>query len=223
MKLDSLTVAELQELDDINPELALVGRRLLAASRGYDEWVDVLELDLLACVRMLEEDPQVREKDGEDRLTAELITMLRSRSYDASHDEKVGGHSDIVIRHAKGFLWLGEAKIHKDYEYLMQGFNQLCTRYSRGTPEADRGGLIIYARVKNVGAMIAEWRTRLSSSGVAKFRHEDCTLRQQIGFRSTHEHDSSGRDYKVWHVGVVLHFDPKDVKRKKAQAADAEG
>ncbi|WP_434716934.1 hypothetical protein P5X00_14585 [Paraburkholderia sp. A2RO-4L] len=221
MKLESLTVAQLQDLDEISPELALIGRRLLAASRGYDEWADVLELDLLECVKMLEEDPQVREKDGEDRLTAELITMLRSRSYDASHDEKVGGHSDIVVRHAKGFLWLGEAKIHKDYDYLMRGFNQLCTRYSRGTPDADRGGLIIYARVKNVASVVAEWRARLSSAGVAKLRQEDCKLRPQIGFRTTHEHDSSGRDYKVWHVGVVLHFDPKDVKGKDAPVVDA--
>ncbi|TAM51363.1 MAG: hypothetical protein EPN57_19175 [Paraburkholderia sp.] len=222
MKLESLTVAQLESLDDISPELALVGRRLLAASRGYDEWANVLELDLLECVKMLEEDPQVRKKDGEDRLTAELITMLRSRSYDASHDEKVGGHSDIVVRHAKGFLWLGEAKIHKDYDYLMRGFNQLCTRYSRGTPDADRGALIIYARVKNAAAVVAEWRARLTSAGVARLRQEDCKLRAEIGFRTTHEHESSGRDYKVWHVGVVLHFDPKDVRDKGAFASDTE-
>jgi len=210
MKLESLTIAQLRELGDINPELALVGRRLLAASQGYDEWVNVLEIDLLECIKMMEEDPKVREKDGEDRLTAELISMLRSRAYDSSHDEMIGGHSDIVVRHAKGYLWLGEAKVHGTYDYLLQGFHQLCTRYSRGTPDSDKGGLIIYARNQNVGSMIAKWRAHLPSAEVEGLQIDDCALRQQLGFRSTHKHGSSGRDYKVWHIGVVLHFDPKD-------------
>ncbi|HDR9038880.1 TPA: hypothetical protein QDB07_006457 [Burkholderia vietnamiensis] len=214
MKLESLTVADLEGYDEINPELALVARRLLAPTRGYEVWSDVLELDLLQCIKMLEEDPQIRAKDGEDRLTAEIITMLRSRSYDASHDEKVGGHSDIVVRHAKGYLWLGEAKIHSTYDYLLQGFNQLCTRYSRGTPDSDRGSLIVYTRVQDVGAVIQKWRAHLGDQKIAEFVADDCPHRKEVGFRSKHKHDSSGRDYRVWHVGVVLHFDPKDKEKK---------
>jgi len=219
MKLESLTIAQLRDLDEINPDLAFVARRLLAPAAGYEEWVNVLELDLLQCVKFLEEDPLIRRKDGEDRLTADLIGNLRSRAYDASHDEKVGGHADIVVRNPKGYLWLGEAKIHASYDYLLQGFNQLCTRYSRGTPEADRGALIIYTRVADVAAVVERWREYVKAQGITDFEAADCSIRKEHAFRSSHRHKSGGRPYRVWHLGVVLHCEPDDKKQKSGAAA----
>lgn len=210
MKLDTMTIAQLSELGDINPTLALAGKRILAPTLGYECFVDVLELDIDECIKIIEEDPGIRKKDGEDRLSAELIAMLRGRSYQATHDEKIGGHSDIVVKHPKGYLWLGEAKIHKDYNYLLKGFNQLCTRYARGTPDADRGAIIIYAFGKDVSAVITKWRKHLEEQSFENYSSSDCPIRGTLGFRSTHKHCSSGRSYRVRHVGVVLNFDPQD-------------
>jgi hypothetical protein len=69
-------------------------------------------------------------------------------------------------------------------------------------------------RVRNVARVVAEWRARIASAGVTKLRHEDCKLRTQVGYRTTHEHDSSGRGYKVWHVGVVPHLTRRTSRSK---------
>jgi hypothetical protein len=206
--IDSFTVSQLAGMDTIRPEYALCGRRLLANS--YDEFVSVLYEDLDECLAYIEEDPSLRQKDGEDRLTAEIIGMLRSRMYDAAHDEKIGGHSDIVVRHAKGYLWLGEAKIHSDYAYLAKGFNQLTTRYLPGTPTADRGALIVYVRGADCAKVVSKWRDRLRELSLPDYIEADCEKRLELAFFSSHKHEGSGRPVSVRHLAVKQFFDPKD-------------
>ncbi|MFM0060995.1 hypothetical protein PQR64_35815 [Paraburkholderia phytofirmans] len=218
MTLDSMSLADLQKLGAIRPEWALFADRFLVAS--YDEFVRVLYIDIDQCIAKIEEDPDVRSEDGEDRLTAELIAMLCSRMYDASHDEKIGGHSDIVVRHSAGYLWVGEAKIHSDYAYLEKGFNQLTTRYCPGTPNADQGALIAYVRVEDCAGVLAKWRTRLQGLSLPDYAEAKCDTRDDLAFFSTHKHAGSGRTMRVRHIAVKQHFDPKDRKETSATTAD---
>lgn len=205
---DSMSLADLKKLSVFRPEVGLFVDRLLIQS--YEDFVKVLYLDLDQCIARIEEDPDVRKQDGEDRLTAELINMMHSRTYDASHDEKIGGHSDIVIRHHLGYVWVGEAKIHGSYEYLEQGFNQLTTRYSPGTPNADQGAFIVYVRNRDCAAVMAKWRARLGELALPDYTDGECTVRQELGFYSTHRHEGSGRLMRVRHIAIKQHFDPKD-------------
>ncbi|WEY37752.1 hypothetical protein [Paraburkholderia sp. SUR17] len=209
----SLSLHDMKRLAMIRPEWGLLADRMLVAS--YAEFVTVLYRDIDQCVAKIEEDPHIRSKDGEDRLTAELIAMLCSRMYDASHDEKVGGHSDIVIRHPAGYLWVGEAKIHKDYAYLEKGFNQLTTRYLPGTPHADEGALIVYVRVADCAGVVSEWRERLSALVLPEYSDADCERRKELGFFSEHKHEGSGRKIRIRHIAVKQHHDPKDKRPAK--------
>ncbi|WP_143016670.1 hypothetical protein [Paraburkholderia phenazinium] len=201
---------QLQRFGQAKPEWALFADRLLVGS--YEDFVRILYIDIDQCLAKIEEDPDVRSTDGEDRLTAELIGMLCSRTYDASHDEKIGGHSDIVVRHAAGYLWVGEAKIHSDYAYLEKGFNQLTTRYSPGTPNADQGALIAYVRVADCAGVLSTWRERLQKLGLPEYSEAECPARDNLAFFSTHKHEGSGRPMRVRHIAVKQHFNPKDRK-----------
>lgn len=205
-----MSLEELRDFGQIRPEWALFADRLLVGS--YEDFVRVLYIDIDQCLAKIEEDPDVRSEDGEDRLTAELIGMLCSRMYDASHDEKIGGHSDIVVRHSAGYLWVGEAKIHSDYAYLEKGFNQLTTRYSPGTPNADQGALIAYVRVADCAGVLSTWRERLQKLGLREYSEEECSARDNLAFYTTHKHEGSGRTMRVRHIAVKQYFSPKDRK-----------
>jgi len=207
-RIGSLTIAQLEEYEALRPDLALIGKRLMVTS--YERFVEVLYEDLDECIRYIEEDPKIRRTDSEDRLTSELIGMLRSRGYDASHDETIGGHSDIVVRHHAQYLWVGEAKIHSSYPYLTDGFNQLTTRYLRGTPNADQGALIIYIRNADVASVVAKWNATVQAFGLAAFAQEACPVRKELGFYHTQTHTGSGRPVRVRHIGINQHWNPAE-------------
>jgi hypothetical protein len=206
--VESLTVAQLVQLEGIRPDLAQVAKRMLIDFRDYGFFLDVLYDDLESCLKRIEEDPKVRLKDSEDRLSQEIISMLCAMNYDAGHDELVGGHSDIVVRGGKDYLFVAEAKIHSDYDYLLQGWNQLTTRYMRGTPHADHGALLVYVRVKDCANVVAKWATLLDAQKLVAYSRSDCEIRKELGFRTNHTHTSSGRAVSVRHIALSMHWGP---------------
>jgi hypothetical protein len=42
-----------------------------------------------------QENPELRRNDGEDRLTIEIVNVLRGMGYNAGHETKIGGHTDL--------------------------------------------------------------------------------------------------------------------------------
>lgn len=206
--IENMTIGQLRGLDAVNPRMAMIGRRLLANGGPYTEFVEVLYETIDSCIRTIEEDPKIRLGDGEDRLTSELIAMLRSAGYDASHDTTIGGHSDIVVKSLRGDCWVGEAKIHGGYDYLEQGWNQLTTRYMRGTPGYDMGGLLLYIRNKDCRSVIETWRNNLLALNLPQLKISDCLIRGELGFYSVHEHGDTGRIVRVRHMGINLCWNP---------------
>lgn len=204
---ENMTIADLKKFAIIDKSIESFLNKLLCDS--YDDFVKNIYDELETCIEFMEEDPKVRKGDGEDRLTTDIIHHFKAKGYLATHDEMIGGHSDIVIKYKK-FMWLGEAKIHSDYGYLMKGFQQLCTRYSPGTNNNSNGGLIIYIRTNNASKVIAEWKNRLDNEQLEDYSSSECDTRKGLSFNSTHQHVRSGLPYKVRHMGVVLGFDPKD-------------
>jgi len=110
-----------------------------------DDLIRNLYKDIDKVISQIQENPGVRQQDNEDRLTIEIVDQLRSLGHEASHDTKIGGHADIVVR-KNDFLWLGEAKIYQHNNNLWEGFLQLLTRYSTGDFNQENGGLLIYIR-----------------------------------------------------------------------------
>ncbi len=207
MNLDNLNLRELQDLEKHIPALAGFPSRVLAET--YDEFIEVLYIDIDTIIYRIEENPELRQNDNEDRLTIDIENQLRCMGYNSSHDSKVGGHTDLSVRKGS-FLWIGEAKIHRSsYDCLWEGFQQLSTRYSTGDSNQKDGGILIYIRVKDAASILQKWQRHLCGKKLPNYSFSLCK-RRNISFFSTHKHERSGQAFQVRHMPVILHFDPKD-------------
>jgi hypothetical protein len=191
------------------PPFAISIRFMFAAS--YDDFADAVEEGLEWCVTEMQRNPQTRRDLEEDQLTMDIIEKLRAMSITASHDTMIGGHSDVVIEGRNGFLWLGEAKIHKSYDWILSGFDQLFTRYSTGSNNENRGGIIIYIKGKNVLNTMSEWSDHLKKNRPS-VTISSCP-RNTLVLVSDSPHERSGLPFRIRHIPVSLYFAPA----KKAQ------
>jgi len=181
----------------------------VADNLGFeDDLIRNLYKDIDQVISQIQKNPELREKDTEDRLTIEIVNLLRSLGHEASHETKMGGHADIAVI-KNDFLWLGEAKIYKDNYYLWEGFLQLVTRYSIGDYNQENGGLLIYIRDKDASSIMQKWQNYLIKKSLPDFSLRPCKMRS-LAFISTHKHERSGQPFHVRHIPVMLHFDPKD-------------
>lgn len=208
--LDRMSIGDLKRFSDALGLGALANSIRRASVSSYPQFIETLYVDLNNILLGMQENPELRKNDGEDRLTIEIVCNLRTLGYNASHDAKIGGHADILVRGKDNYIWIGEAKIHSGYDYLFQGFQQLCTRYSTGDAGQDCGALIIYIRNKNSSNVVAEWRQRITGYGLDNLSLQDCAERPEFVFYSTHTHERTSTSFNVKHIGVSLYFDPKD-------------
>jgi hypothetical protein len=170
-----------------------------------DIFLDRLYQEISSIVRYIEQTAQYRQKDTEDRTTIEIVGMLRQSGYDASHDKDHRGHPDFCVE-SLDYIWLGEAKIHRDYDWLIDGLKQLHKRYSTGLE--DGSGILIYIYGMNAKAVMDEWRERLEA-------RNECNLKQtndgqeKLTFWSLHQHTGSGLDLQTKHIGISLYYNPE--------------
>jgi hypothetical protein len=144
------------------------------------------------------------------------VTILRAMGFNATHDTYVRGHCDIVLEGKNGFLWLAEAKIHRDYAWLLKGLDQLSTRYSTGGPGQDAGTLIIYCKRPRIDKLMVDWQQYLQTH-YPKIKMLPCRENPNV-FVSAHVHIGTGAKFRIRHVPVSLYFDPKDRPQKVNQS-----
>lgn len=149
-----------------------------------------------------------KEDRGEDEISMQVVQMLNFAGISAVHDQHVNGHCDIVVNHSSGFRWLGEAKVHKSYGWLDDGFLQLSTRYGTALVGKDRGELIIYHRGGKSATVLEEWKGRLTASHDIVTVTED-KIETDLFFRTEHQCANSGCNFYVRHTIVPLQHDPK--------------
>lgn len=179
-------------------------------AEDQDERVQLIEEAVRWVGQEFSKTRHVRQGRSEDAFTIDVITALKAMQIDAHHDAQYGGHCDIVVEASRNFLWLAEAKIHSNYDWLLQGFNQLDTRYSTGGTNQTRGCVLIYSYNARIDEMMFNWREHLAASRVDVVtiaNPDDATE-----FRSTHVHKSTGRTFSVWHASISLHHNPQDKK-----------
>lgn len=175
---------------------------------SYEEQVSIVNDAIDYCIKDLVVSKHHRKDDGEDRLTVDIVSILKAMGFQASHDTDVGGHCDVVIVGKNDFLWLGEAKIHKSYDWDFQGLQQLSTRYSTGLVGQDHGGLILYTWNKNSKEMMDKWAAHLVASK-PDLTIETCS-RNPLVRNSVHDHPATGLPFYVRHTPVSLYFSPQD-------------
>lgn len=101
----------------------------------------------------------------------------------------------------------------------MEGFHQLCSRYSTGSEDDCQGGLIIYVKSNNALDVVEMKKTLTSKKDdFEDFYLSDCKTREKLSFYSSHKHPKSGLPYKVRHFAVILGFAPKDKVRETAKS-----
>lgn len=151
---------------------------------------------------------QHKQDMSEDQITVEIVQQLKAMGIQAGHDTDYGGHGDIVVELKNDFLWIGEAKIHRDYDWLLKGFQQLDTRYSTGIAGQDSGGMIIYCYGSRTDQVMERWSDHLVTN------RPDVTVASVDGKplerRSAHIHERTGAQFIIRHTPVSLYFNPKD-------------
>lgn len=202
-----MSLKTLKDFQDDVPEIGNFPDRLLVDD--YESFVSVLHKDIEIIRSKMEENPELLSEDSEDRLTIEIKNMLSCMGYNSSHDTKIGGHSDLSVK-KRNWLWIAEAKIHNSYEYLLQGFLQLTTRYSLGGENNCEGGMLIYIKTARAKNVMDNWKNHLINNKLEKIsKTYDCPM-NKLAFYSEHNHQRTDLTFKVRHIPFCLHFDPKD-------------
>lgn len=206
MSIENLRLADIVDCKLVNPKLRSSVERELVDS--YEGFISVLYKELDDVIQTLQANPELRQNDQEDRLTIDIVNLLNQAGYDASHETKSGGHVDITVKF-RGMFWFGEAKIHSTYDHLLEGFKQLCTRYTRGDINQDHGGVLLYIKQKNAKSVMDRWKEHLSEQNYPDYESSPCATRP-LSFFSKHTHDVSGLPFNVRHMPVMLYFNPQD-------------
>lgn len=180
----------------------------LAIAQTHARRLELIESAIDYAIQELAQTRHHRLSDGEDRITVDIVSMLKPMGIQASHDTDVGGHCDIVIRGKDNFLWLAEAKIHGAYDWDFKGFQQLSTRYSTGLTGQDHGGLILYCRGQDVAEVMRKWTDHVKEK-IPELTISDCPS-SPLNRRSVHTHPASGLPFHIRHTPVCLFFAPQD-------------
>lgn len=162
-------------------------RRVKISEEGtYEEFADQLYADIDLLIYRMQAGRELRQKDDEDRLSADILLGLGVMGYDAVSDGKSGGHVDLSVKMGQ-FSWIGEAKKDGNFQ---EGFLQLTSRYvpASGNYSHNQAGLLFYlVKTKDARAKLATWRdTRLllagsCRSGLSKGPHVVQPQRLDIG------------------------------------------
>lgn len=216
----SLTIDDIMALDDDNA----VKQALLNAGicNNYDEFCARVESGVLKAINTLENNKPQFSSLGEDALTAVLAFGLEMIGFSADHDNYRNGHCDLVVKEG-AYEWYGEAKLDQGAGYVMEGFRQLCDRYTNGGPNSKRGALIIYTKKRNKLKILDVWVKR-----IVKDYERPVDLQQMCSLtltaRTQHIHDASGLPFTVRHMPVSFYHKPTDKSarnRKGAKVNDA--
>lgn len=197
---NSISLEQIEYLAKYDLEVKnLIARKV---ANNYEQFVNILHDDLDDSIQHLTQNRHLYQNFSEDQISVNLIGMLKARNYDADHDSQHGGHVDIIVKHQFGkFEWLGEAKIWGGPAYMADGWAQLNKRYSAGTINDNHGGILLYVKAPNAVAKLNDWIDHLKTiEDEIKISSETNPLVKN----TITKHPSSGLDYRVRHIAVVL-------------------
>lgn len=196
-----------------------IRRGLIAHSKNYDSFIELLYEDLDSIIEDFQSNPQRRHADSEDRLTEEMVGNLNTAGYTASHGTAAGGHVDFtVMLGGKDLTWIGEAKKDQKFD---EGFLQLSTRYrpAGGNLSHNQAGMVLYCcKPPNLTQRRTTWMEKvLGMPQFEKLSAYDCP-KNKFFFYTTHTHELTGQAFIVRHMFVGLIWEPKDASALAVKA-----
>lgn len=184
---------------------------------SYEEFVEILYDDMDLIIVNLESNPQFYSKDEEDRITHDIVTMLKMRNYAASQGTTSGGNVDLTVSGSNpAWSWIGEAKIFKSVTDLREGFLQLTTRYRTASPNYACAGILAYTKRINAAGCLHDWEEAIRGMELEDLEFSECTRRGKLAFYTTHKHEATGLPIKIRHNAISLHHLPKDKSGRTA-------
>ncbi len=187
-------------------------------AQTYADFVNILKRDLDEIIIDMERNRQRFQKNSEDEMTFYIASMLNQLGYTATNGSQFGGSVDLTVQKVlKGWLWTAEAKIFTALDKVNEGFLQLTSRYSPGSLEEAKAGMLIYVLTKNAADKMSAWKAHLENSGDPSLITESCASRPNLAFYSTQTHESSGLPLSIRHIGVALYFKPIDASGRTAK------
>lgn len=185
-------------------------RKKARITRDYELYIKQFYQDFEDQIQMIELQSAQFHNKGEDLITTFIVNGLQNRGYPVTHDGNCNGHVDINLVDSP-FSWFGECKLQNGNEYTLGGFQQLTTRYSRGSDYGYHGGVIIYHQntTKTALTSLTDWKVFLSNDPERiNINCEDIPNRK-LYFNSSHVHQDSGYPYYIRHFWVKLTYNPK--------------
>lgn len=210
---DSMTVAQLREIEKANPQMPQFVHRLTCTN--YQQFVETLYVQIDTIVNSLVRDANVLQGDAysENALNADICRQLRCLGYDAHHDKNSRGHTDISVEYGR-FSWIGEGKkvLSVNNAHLRNGYDQLIHRYVAGTAGADQAGLLIYSYAPDAKHVMQKWREHLSNFNTTNAGYAEAIMpvigNEEFAFNSSSKHTSSGAVLTIKHIILSLHWEP---------------
>jgi hypothetical protein len=192
------------------PEDNEVRRALVNAgiATPYDAFCERVEDAILGFIIKVEEKKPNFAKSDEDALTGILAMILDAKGFSADHDNYRNGHCDLLVKQGR-YEWYGEAKLDKGPAYALEGFRQLCDRYSPGGPNTCRGGLIVYTVRPNKLEILKDWVARIDDEFESDMNFTPI-CEQTLTTVSRHVHPATGLEFRVRHFPISFYHKPTD-------------
>ncbi|MEZ8602371.1 hypothetical protein [Vibrio splendidus] len=208
-----MSLEDMVKFEKLCPEFGGFPSRVVAGG-NYETWVEKLYEDLDLIIRnQIRPTASYRQSDPEDRFNVDIAGFLNCKGYNASHDKWTNGHPDIYVeKTTTGYKWIGESKIHRKYDDLLEGFKQLTERYSSGFSNEQHGAVLIVSANQNIGNVMDKWKDRLTSDSWFIDRNIESKDCQKDGmcFYTKHNHTTSSIEYSVRHIPISIYFNPID-------------
>lgn len=210
---DSMTVAQLREIEKTNPQMPQYAHR--ATCRSYSDFVDTLYVELDSIVASLVQDANLFQEKGhtENAFNADICRQLRRAGYEAHFDKNNRGHSDVTVEYGR-FVWIGEGKKVESVNntHLRGGYDQLLHRYVPGTTGADQAGLLIYCFAPDAKRVLAKWSEHLEECNKTNHGYAENLSawpgNEGFAFTCTSQHKASGSTLKIKHLIASLYWSP---------------
>lgn len=194
---DSSLVRLFGILETHNPNLL----QLLKAETE-EAFVVATEAALERATRTIESGAKQYARLDERGLSTLLTDLLIAAGYHATPERNINGHVDVVIEHYFGRRWkyLGECKIHKSFQYHVDGCKQLLG-YCTGREL--RAFCLDFFRSGTMFEKLNKLRRRMDLEKPLSQSKQSVLHSIQGGFVTAHAH-ASGRDVELLHFGCFV-------------------
>ena len=174
----------------------------LLQAKTEEAFIDATESAIERAIRTIESSAKQYSILDERGLSTLLADFLNLSGYQATAERNVNGHVDVVVEHTFSGRWkyLGECKMHKGFQYHVDGCAQLLG-YCTGREQ--RAFCLDFFEVAGMFEKLAKLRQGMDSKAPLMQLAPSSTHRIGGAFLTNHTHPSGG-SVEVLHLGCSV-------------------